>query len=149
MCKNQDIKFGKKCELEILKELHKTNKNIEQHKWIFSPMDFFEKDNNDNIICEYELKSRNINHNKYPSLPFGYNKFRHSRKQIKKGIKQVYIWNCLDGIYYWILYDKKEQKKNNEYYIQKIQNKQRNEKADKGIYIYTEFIKKYNGIEKI
>ena len=53
----------------------------------------------DNLVIE--LKSRRINHNKYDTLFFGKNKFDKGLCYQSEGVRVYFVFNCLDGIYYW------------------------------------------------
>ena len=50
-----------------------------------------------------EIKTRRINHNQYPSLMFGKNKYIKGCELIadNPNIRIIYMWRCYDGIYYW------------------------------------------------
>mgnify|MGYP003637871051 CR=1 FL=1 len=60
----------------------------------------FDKYNEDYFI---EVKTRRINHNKYPSLFFGKNKLIKGDEMLKKCplLRIFYLWQCNDGCYGW------------------------------------------------
>ena len=144
--KKKDLKFGMENEKKVLKILKETFKNIEMkhYKFKYHTLDFYGKHNNKKCV-EFELKSRNINHNKYNSLIFGKNKFLYSLKRLKKGIRQIYLFNCLDGIYYYELINEEKQK--NEFYFGDICSKKRNDKIHDGIHIKIKYIKPLNTLK--
>lgn len=138
--KNDDMKFGNMNEETILKYLRNTISNkIFKYKNKYSLMDYYQKDDNDNIIAEFELKSRRIKHNQYESLIFGQNKFNNSVKQIDKNIKQIYLFNCVDGLYKWELTNPTLQKE--EYYFTMCGNYRRNDKSTSVCNIRTQYLK--------
>ena len=56
-----------------------------------------------NDKCFIEIKTRRINHNQYPTLMFGLNKYEKGCELIKKNpsLRIFYMWKCYDGLYYW------------------------------------------------
>tara|TARA_R110001592_G_scaffold53985_1_gene165422 strand:+ start:1104 stop:1565 length:462 start_codon:yes stop_codon:yes gene_type:complete len=139
--KKKDLKFGFKNEKIVLNILNNQFKKIKikHYKYIYHTLDFYYKNEDNKKIIEFELKSRNINHNQYKSIIFGKNKFIYSCKRLNKNIRQIYLFYCLDGLYYWELKDKDLQI--NEYYESRICNKKRNDKFDDGINIKVEYLK--------
>lgn len=98
----KDLSFGFKSEYEIhelLEEyfgkLFKSKLNPEMSKYYE-----FDKYNEEYFI---EIKSRRINHNKFPSLFFGLNKLKKGDEILKKcsHLRIFYLWKCNDGIYGW------------------------------------------------
>ena len=137
--KNADMKFGNISEENILEYLRSNISNkIYKYRNQYSIMDYYQKDENNNIIAEYELKSRRIKHNQYGSLIFGENKFKNSVKQIDKNIRQIYIFNCLDGLYKWELKNPTLQKE--EYYFTMCGNYARNDKPHSVCNIKTKYL---------
>lgn len=61
----------------------------------------FDKYNDKYMI---EIKSRRINHDKYDSLFFGENKYVKGCELLTENPERkiYYLWNCEDGIYYWL-----------------------------------------------
>lgn len=93
--KLDDLKFGFTAEDEIQEELKKYFKGLKKKKNKNDPFDF----DADNAVLE--LKTRRIKHNKYDTLFFGKNKFDKGRQYQIEGMRVYYIFNCIDGIYYW------------------------------------------------
>jgi len=142
MSKVDDKHLGNLGEIDVIKKLLLRNKNLYKYRDEFSIMDFFElKDNN--LVCEYELKTRRIKHDKYGSLMMGKNKFEYSIEAIKKGIRQIYLWNCSDGLYMWELKDVEEQAE--EYCYGTGGNYARGDKSRDVVYISIKYIKPFIG----
>jgi len=139
--KNADQKFGNTNEKNILKLLNDNiSDNIRQYTNYYSIMDYYDTDENENIIAEYELKSRRIKHNQYNSLIFGKNKFDKSITQLEKNIKQIYLFNCIDGVYKWELTDAVKQQ--GEYYFSMNGNYARNDKPHSVCNIRTKYLQR-------
>ena len=86
-----DMKFGLTEEDKAKPILEKKYGELTKlHK--FSPFDF---ENDEYLI---EMKSRRINHDKYNTLMINYSKIK---KIVDDDKKVVFIFNCLDGYYYW------------------------------------------------
>lgn len=132
----EDLKFGSANEMfvkSILSDLHPDHKVV-FHKGRFSTFDFKVLDTLGNIIHEYELKSRRINSNTYPTLMFGENKLRYVEDKYKKyGGNYTFLWYCsFDKVLYgW------DWGKDCEYTLGMGQNKIRKEKAKKCVYVKT------------
>ena len=93
--KLDDLRFGFTAEDEIQEELKKYFKGLKKKKSKNDPFDF----DADNAVLE--LKTRRIKHDKYDTLFFGKNKFDKGRQYQIEGVRVYYIFNCIDGIYYW------------------------------------------------
>jgi len=94
--KLEDLNFGLKCEDEILPLLKlQFGEDVKKKKCKNDPFDF----DGDNLVIE--LKSRRIKHNKYDTLFFGKNKYDKGVMYQKEGVRVYYVFNCLDGVYYW------------------------------------------------
>ena len=95
--KQNDLVVGEKSENEMITYFSK----------FFGKLDFTSKyDNFDFYNDEFyiELKTRNINHNQYPTLYFSESKFYKGLHLVEKHNKRiVFIWRCNDGCYYWEL----------------------------------------------
>ena len=98
----KDLSYGFKSENEIhsiLEEhfgtLFKSKLNPEMGKYYE-----FDKYNEEYFI---EIKSRRIQHDKYPTLFFGENKLIKGDEILKKcpHLRVFYLWRCQDGIYGW------------------------------------------------
>lgn len=95
---------------------------------------FHEFDFKDNYGIYYEVKSRNNNHDKYPTTMIGYNKVQFANKLDEP---VYFIFNFLDGVYYY----EYEPSKLNELEI-KIGGR-----CDRGIEEYKKYC--YIGIDKL
>jgi hypothetical protein len=111
------------------------------------------KDNIDinQIDREYELKTRNVNHDCYPDIGFSINKLEYALERQQLGIKQTFLVKFLDGIFMWNLKDLKEQKDEIRYGI--LGNWNRNDKTDDAFFIKKEYFtrlsdKHYKKIKK-
>ena len=129
---------GEKTIFDFLKE--NINKDIIKYTDKWNVKDYYLNNDKGSLIKEWELKTRLIEHNKYDTLVFGFNKYEHSIKRLECNIEQSYLFNCSDGIYEWELKDPILQK--NEFFSGVICNKKRNDKPHKAIHIYTKYLKK-------
>lgn len=91
----EDLKFGLNAENIVEEELKKYFKGVKKKKVKNDPFDY---DIDNGVI---ELKSRRINHDKYETLFFGKNKYDKGLCYQSEGMRVYYVFNCLDGIYYW------------------------------------------------
>ena len=91
----EDLKFGLDAENIVEEELKKYFKGVKKKKVKNDPFDY---DIDNGVI---ELKSRRINHDKYETLFFGKNKYDKGLCYQSEGMRVYYVFNCLDGIYYW------------------------------------------------
>jgi len=133
----EDLTFGSANEMfvkQILTDMHPEHKVV-FHKGTFSTFDFKVVDSLGNIVHEYELKSRRINSNTYPTLMFGENKLRYVEdKYDKYGGKYTFLWFCcFDNVL--LAWD--WEKDTEEYTLGLGQNKLRNEKKKKCVYVKT------------
>jgi len=132
-----DLKFGSANEMyvkEILTDLHPDH-HVLFHEKKFSIFDYKVLDNHGDIIHQYELKSRRINSNTYPTLMFGENKLRYVEEEYeKRGGNFTFLWYCsFDEVL--MAWDWKKGTK--EFTLGKGQNKVRREKAKACVYIKT------------
>ena len=93
--KLDDLDFGLNAEISIKEQLEEVFGELKPKKAKNDPFDF----EGDNLVIE--LKSRRINHNKYDTLFFGKNKFDKGLCYQSEGVRVYFVFNCLDGIYYW------------------------------------------------
>jgi len=133
----EDLQFGSTNEMyvkNILKDLHPNHKVL-FHKGTFSTFDFKVVDSLGNILHEYELKSRRIKSNTYDSLMFGENKLRYVEDKYEKhGGNYTFLWYCcFDNVLLGWDWEKGTTKFN----LGMGQNKIRNEKAKKCVYVKT------------
>tara|TARA_R110002072_G_scaffold698_3_gene5188 strand:+ start:1973 stop:2443 length:471 start_codon:yes stop_codon:yes gene_type:complete len=133
----EDLQFGSTNEMyvkNILKDLHPNHKVL-FHKGTFSTFDFKVVDSLGNIIHEYELKSRRIKSNTYDSLMFGENKLRYVEKKYREhGGNYTFLWYCcFDNV----LLGWDWEKGTTEFNLGTGQNKLRNEKKKKCVYVPT------------
>lgn len=90
-----DLDFGLNAEIDIKEELETKFGPLKLKKSKSDPFDY----DGDNLVIE--LKSRRINHDKYTTLFFGKNKFDKGLCYQAEGVRVYFVFNCLDGIYYW------------------------------------------------
>ena len=92
---NQDYSNGMKSEISVLKILNEfgfdVKKTAKSH-----PFDFYNDEN------YFELKSRNVYKNTYPTTIIGLNKIEFAKKTDKVCI---FLFKFIDGLYFYI-YDK-------------------------------------------
>ena len=93
--KLEDLDFGLNAEIDIKDKLEERFGVLRPKKAKNDPFDF----DGDNLVIE--LKSRRINHNRYDTLFFGKNKYDKGCQYQMEGLRVYYVFNCLDGIYYW------------------------------------------------
>ena len=96
----EDIEFGKQNEIyikEMLEDMYAdTEFHVEFHSWKYSSFDFKILDKNNKIVHEYELKSRRIKSDQYPTLMFGETKLNYAKSQYKKrGGRFTFLWYCV------------------------------------------------------
>lgn len=98
--KKQDLRFGNYNERIIHNNLEKYFGKLLNTADKYGTHYEFDKYNDKYLI---EIKSRRINHNQYKSLMFGSNKYKKGKELLKDNpeLRIFYIWNCLDGCYYW------------------------------------------------
>lgn len=137
--KRKDEQLGAIGEIKTFDFLGKNNKNIRKYLDRYAIKDYYLVDKEGKTIHEYELKTRRVKHNTYPSVVFGLNKYNHSLKQLKKNIRQTYLFRCEDGLYGWELKDVEEQK--DEYYFGNISNRARNDKEHPAVFIKSQYLK--------
>jgi len=90
-----DLTFGLGAEIKIQKILEeKYGKLIQLDK--YNPFDY----ENENYLIE--LKSRRINHNKYPTAMVNLSKIERTANSNKH---RIIVFNYMDGIYEWIVND--------------------------------------------
>ena len=92
------------------------------------------------IEREYELKTRNKNHDYYDDVGFSINKLEYALERQKLGIKQTFLIKFLDGIFKWNLKDLEKQKDEIRYGF--IGNWNRNDKTDKAFFINKKYLKR-------
>ena len=133
----KDLEFGSTNEMyvkNILKDLHSDHKVL-FHKGQFSTFDFKVVDSLGNILHEYELKSRRIKSDTYDSLMFGENKLRYVENKYEKyGGNYTFLWYCC---FDKVLLGWDWKKGSTDYNLGMGQNKYRNEKAKKCVYVDT------------
>ena len=92
--KKLDLKLGLSSEKKLLPKFKEIFGNsLEQN----NQYDIFDYENENFMI---ELKTRRIRHNQFYDLQVGLNKLELAF-QTKDKIS-VIVWNCIDGLYYWI-----------------------------------------------
>ena len=100
MEKDKDRQFGFIAEYEKHNYLEKFFGKLKLTKEKYGRYFEFDKYNDKYFI---ELKTRKINHNQYSTLFFGKNKYLKGKELLEANpdLRIFYIWNCLDGLYYW------------------------------------------------
>jgi len=93
-----DLQYGLEKEQEIKPLLVKHFGALSETQ----PNDEFDFYNDKFII---EVKSRRIGINRYPSQMVGLNKVEIGKQYMSNGKVVVFVFNCLDGAYYWIQND--------------------------------------------
>ena len=136
----KNAELAKIAELEFSKKLKKQYPTLISNSK-FAVMDFTSNDNNMLIEHEYKFRagSDGINHNSFSEgLMCGKNKLNHSLKAIKKNIRQIYYWGCLDGIYLWEVTEKTK----DQYTDDMNGNIKNNQSKQQVFYVKPEFLKK-------
>ena len=90
-----DLKFGLTAEINIQKNLENVYGSLIQLDK-YNPFDF---ENDEYLI---ELKSRRINHNKYPTTMINLSKLLRTNDSTKQ---RIIVFNYTDGLYKWIVSD--------------------------------------------
>ena len=134
---DEDLEYGKQHEIlikEMLEDMYAgTEYIVEFHSWKFSSFDFKILDKNNKIVHEYELKSRRIKSNTYPTLMFGETKLNYAKSQYKKrGGRFTFLWWCEidETLLSW-----EWTPKSLDYILALGQNKIRHEKKKKCVYV--------------
>ena len=97
-----DLRYGFKSENEIHSYLEQYFGELKKSEEDPTKGKYYEFDKfNDNYFIE--LKTRRINHNRYSTLMFGYNKYKKGEELKKENpsLRIFYCFRCLDGTYYW------------------------------------------------
>jgi len=139
--KRQDLQYGADKEREVLIMLQEKYGQVQQYRNKYNLKDFFIYNQKEKrVIWEFELKSRKVDIDTYPSLCFGKNKFDDSIEKLKQGIRQTYIFYLNDELYKWDLIQPKLQ--DHEYYFGSIANKKRNDNEHEAVFVYTKYLTK-------
>jgi len=94
---HEDLEYGKASELAVLPMINKHfNDNAVASSEVYSTQDFFSQN------AVYELKSRKIVHNLYPTALIGCNKAILKQEDREKSL--YFVFSYLDGLFY-IKYD--------------------------------------------
>lgn len=93
--RQEDLKLGLDAEKSIKPILESVFGELKPKRNTNDPFDF---DGDNKVI---ELKTRRIKHNQYDTLFFGKNKYDKGCQYLEEGVRVYYVFNCLDGIYYW------------------------------------------------
>lgn len=100
--RNSDVNIGKLNEKRILEHLEiiykNTNLKVVMFKEKYNPFDYKVVNKNGQIVHQYELKSRNIKSNTYPTLMFGLNKLKYVEQnhKLNPDCKFTFLWWCLE-----------------------------------------------------
>ena len=139
--KSKDLQLGRIGEEEVFKKLVELyGKGMKKYMSKYCVKDFYLTNEKGDVTHEWELKTRRVESNKYPSTVFGYNKFEHSIKALKGGVKQTYLFNFTDGLYSWDLYNEETQKE--EFEIGVCANRKRYDKEHKAVYVFSKYLTK-------
>ena len=137
--KSKDFQLGREGEEQVFKRLQELyGDRVKRYMSRYCVKDFYLVNEKGDVIHEWELKTRRVKSNTYPSTVFGHNKFEHSVKALRGGVKQTYLFNFVDGLYSWELYDEEVQKK--EFEIGICANRRRYDKEHKAVYVFTKFL---------
>ena len=137
--KCKDERFGREGEDEVLKILQNKYGNVKKYMSKYCEMDYYITNEKGDVIHEFEVKTRRVNHDKYPSLVFGFNKYERSVNALECGIKSTFLWNCRDGLFFWDLHDPIQQ--SDEFYFGTIRNIKRNDPEDsKAVHVYSQYL---------
>ena len=139
---NEDLIFGKANELiikEVLDKIYKdTEYRVEFNTWKYSSFDYKIVDKNNKVVHQYELKSRRIKSDQYPTLMFSEYKMNYAIKEYaKNGGRYSFLWYCVEDnkILSWEWNPKLKD------YINGFgQSKLRHEKAKKCIHVSTDLM---------
>ncbi len=139
--KRQDLQYGANKEKEVLMMLQEKFGEVQQYKNKYNLKDFFIYNKKEKrVIWEFELKSRKVDIDTYPSLCFGKNKFDDSIEKLKQNIRQTYIFYLNSELYKWDLIQPKLQE--HEFYFGSIANKKRNDTEHDAVFVYTKYLTK-------
>ncbi len=94
---NQDYSDGMKNEISVLNILNELGFNLKKTSKTH-PFDFFDEE------YYFELKSRKVYKNTYPTTIIGLNKIQYAKKT-EKGC--IFLFKFIDGLFYYI-YDKND-----------------------------------------
>ena len=136
--KRKDESFGINGENDVLNLLKCIHKKVVKTKHRYSLMDYLVYNENDKVILEYELKTRRVSSQAYPSFCFGENKLNHAIKNKENGIRTIFLFKLSDGLFCW----EYDNSKVEEYYIGSITNKARNDLPHSACFVYTKYLKK-------
>lgn len=90
-----DLQFGLTAELDV-------KNNLENEFGLLNQLDKYNPFDFENDEYLIELKSRRINHNKYPTTMVNLSKLKRTENTNKQ---RVIVFNYLDGLYKWIVDD--------------------------------------------
>ena len=140
--KIQDLRLGEKGECEVLKRLiQKFGEGVKKYQGTYSLKDFYLTNKKGKVIQEWELKTRRVSKDKYPTTAFGLNKYEHSVRALPN-CKQTYLFNFTDGLYYWDLYNPELQ--SNEFEFGEIANRRRGGKPHTAVFVLKNYLKRFN-----
>jgi len=134
-----DLNLGTSGELDVLEILKlRHGDNVKQFTRKYAPFDYYVTNDNNEIIKEYELKTRRCGIKTYPTLAFGLNKLEYADKRNKENVETSFLWNLNEGLYEW------DYNGTQTYEVSSICNKARNDKPHDAVYVDTKFIKPFN-----
>lgn len=141
-----DLLYGFTWEDKVLRTLHKTvNPNIKKYKDNFSNFDFYLKNDENETVCELELKTRRTYRNQYRTVPASIDKLKKAKLNSLNGVNSYFIYNfdnqndrTKKTLYYYKFNPNQE---GVEWFIGKIINKKTNGKKKECIHIKTKYLK--------
>lgn len=150
---NENVKFGTSKEqawIEVLRQKYPNIKstNTENKEIDYSAFDATSIENGQKF--NFELKTRtDINHNTFPSLMVGANKVKEAKKQLENGVRTIFFWDCVDGLYFWELTENNKEDGNwffrdSEFYIGIGGNSKIGQESANICYIWEQYLQKYN-----
>tara|TARA_R110002072_G_scaffold242928_1_gene401922 strand:+ start:216 stop:695 length:480 start_codon:yes stop_codon:yes gene_type:complete len=147
-----DSKFvimGNAGEKSVIKIINEKFPLVRKIPYYYSTFDFVEKDNNDQIVKVFELKTRNCSINTYRDLCFGYNKLEEAMDLVEKNIRCFFMWYLLDPtdknnrvLYYWEFTGGEEK----QYKFGYMGNPHLRQIEKPSVFVKTEFLKKWEDI---
>ena len=138
--KRKDERLGREGEDRVLQVLKsKYGEGVKKYMSKYCEMDYYITNEKGDVVHEFEVKTRRVNHDRYPTLVFGFNKYERSVNALECGIKSTFLWNCRDGLFFWDLYDPIQQ--SDEFYFGTIRNIKRNDPVDsKAVHVYSQYL---------
>lgn len=151
----ENVNFGTNKEASWIDVLRQTYPNIktsntEKKEIDYSTFDATATKNGQKF--NFELKTRkDINHNTFPSIYIGLNKLKEAKKQLENGVRTIFFWDCVDGLYHWEITNENKEDGSwffnddgKEYFIGEGGNSKIGQTPQPVAYIWKDYLKKYN-----